>query len=600
MINYIVTCLKELWVEDIHDKFIADPFVYYKLDKNKEINKYNIIDVSKHARQSVDDLKNDSDFVKNKYDRYIPVLANRLNQIHDLEYSEEFWEKALSVGFERYITYLYELYRNCEINFDKAKHTCKVIALRSIKIPIDFDNQRDLFQHSDLGQEQIFSLYINHFYPSIYVNIDLSSHGEIGSKKRRNFGFLNKLLYVNKGKIKRELVKLLYRNKKHKVGIMGSFFSADDLSNLIIQSDGSIYPFEHRISIKDCVSNVWSEKRDFLAGFNSNFDRFDRFFFYSMKYFFPKIFVENFTETIDYFKSLHVKNKSLRYMTSEAWPSSTITSIGIAFLKTKGVKHVYNEHNYYSHPLVASELDRSMPLVDIFVSLGWYDSKYKNMIRGGSLFGFKVTKANVPSYDICFITDPKMPRRPQYSASYGTSCENVLKSYDFTKNFFKNLNDDVLRRMHFRGYPKLSMDGWLAYDDSYMLQPYYNKMQTINSDKETGLESISKSRLVIVDYISTPHMQSIVSNIPTVFFHNKETYFLKEEYGSYYDPLIEAGICHTNSKSAAKFIEKIVNDPYKWWNSTHTKELKEKFLKENFGEGVALSDYLIKVSKIEN
>ena len=269
MINYIVTCLKELWVEDIHDKFIADPFVYYKLDKNKEINKYNIIDVSKHARQSVDDLKNDSDFVKNKYNRYIPILANRLNKIHNLQYSKEFWEKALSVGFERYITFLYELYRNCEMNFDKDKHTCKVISLKSIKIPVDFNSQRELFQHSDLGIEQVFSLYINYFYPLTYKNIDISSHEEI-TKKGLNFSFLNRLLNINKAGIRRKVIQALYRHKKHKIGIMGSFFSSDSISSLIVKSDGSIYPLGWSNSTKDLSGSVWHEKRDYLASFNSS------------------------------------------------------------------------------------------------------------------------------------------------------------------------------------------------------------------------------------------------------------------------------------------------------------------------------------------
>ena len=44
MIDYIVTFLKETWMDDVHDKYISDPFDYYKLDKNMEISKHNIID----------------------------------------------------------------------------------------------------------------------------------------------------------------------------------------------------------------------------------------------------------------------------------------------------------------------------------------------------------------------------------------------------------------------------------------------------------------------------------------------------------------------------------------------------------------------------
>ncbi len=595
MINYIVTDKRELWLDNVHNKFIADPFLYHQLIKNNEADKYNIVGIAQYARQSVNDLKKDNDFVVEKYKKYIPILSDRLNQIHNSKYSKEFWEKALSVGFERYIVFMYELYRNSEVNFDKDKHICKVVSLESIEAPIDFDNQRDLFQHSALVQEQIFSLYINCFYPSVCESINVKSYNNKKLKKDQKSKVWGKLF--NASKVKREVIKILYRYKNHKIGVIGSFFSPNEMSDLIVRSNGLVYPFEWHDNIENDLNELHDRERDLLASFDSKFDKFDKFFFYSMKYFFPKLLVENFTRAIDQFHQLYNKNTNLKYIVSEAWMSVSSLSLKLAYLKTKGVKHIYNEHNYYAHPFVGSELDRAIDLVDIFISLGWYDSKYSNMIRGGSLFDFKIIKSDTPSYDICFITDPKLVRRPQFTATMGSMCENVEKSYNFTKLFFTNLNDDLLQRIYFRGYPKSMSNDWMIYDDAYMLQPFYDKLSKIDPDKESGLESMSKSKLVVVDYISTPYLQSIVSDIPTIFFHNQSIYFLKEEYKTFFDPLIEAGICHTSPESAAEFIATIIDDPNKWWDSMRTKELRDVFLKDNFGEEATLSDYLIGISE---
>ena len=36
--NFIVSGLKKLWIDEINDKFILDPFIYYELRKTNEIN----------------------------------------------------------------------------------------------------------------------------------------------------------------------------------------------------------------------------------------------------------------------------------------------------------------------------------------------------------------------------------------------------------------------------------------------------------------------------------------------------------------------------------------------------------------------------------
>ena len=313
-------------------------------------------------------------------------------------------------------------------------------------------------------------------------------------------------------------------------------------------------------------------------------------------YLFPIDFIENFSNILNYYKNLFDKNSKLKYMTSEAWPSCSTLSIGLAYLKTMGVKHIYNEHNYFAHPYVNNELNKAIKMVDIFTSLGWYDKEYPQMIKSSSMFNFKIKKEKSPVYDICYITDVKQINMPQITPTYGTSCENALKYYEFVKLFFSELTDKTLKKIYFREYPKNITANWLHYDNSYMLQPYIQKMKKIDSVKETGKQSIAKSKLVIVDYLSTPYIESIISDIPTIFFHNEETYYLKNEFSDFFDPLLECGICQNNPIKAAKFLNQIKRDPQEWWESKLVQKNKSIFIKDNISINGQLQKYLLKIS----
>lgn len=591
--NFILSGLKELWIDEINDKYILDPFIYYELEKTKKIKSFDSVETADYRRRTKADLIYDSNFINKKWNKYLPIIGNRLNTIHKKSFDIMFWEKALSISFERYITFVYEVYASCEKNFNPDFHKVNILSFKRIRPSIDFDKQRDLFQHSHFGKEQIFSLYIK-FHNYIFHN-ELDISPKINRQNSRN-PFVKKLKNINYHLIKREILKKLYKSQPHTIGIHGSFFSNENLNNLIIKSNGHVYPFDWNINYETNFNIIWANERELLSEINSDFDKFDKFFFYTFRYLFPMDFIENFSNILNYYKNLFDKNSKLKYMTSEAWPSCSTLSIGLAYLKTMGVKHIYNEHNYFAHPYVNNELNKAIKMVDIFTSLGWYDKKHSNMIKSSSMFNFKIKKEKFPVYEICYLTDVKQINMAQITPSYGTSCENALKYYEFVKLFFSGLTNKTLKKIYFREYPKNITDNWLHYDDNYMLQPYIEKMKKIDSVKETGKQSIAKSKLVIVDYLSTPYLESIISDIPTIFFHNQETYYLKNEFSDFFDPLLECGICQNNPIKAAKFLNQIKHDPQEWWESKLVQKNKSIFIKNNISTNGQLQKYLLKIS----
>lgn len=593
--NFIVSDYRKLWIERATHLFIVEPYVYYQLKKDGHVLDYDDVEVAPYRHQSSADLEKDHNFVQLKFDKYVNILAERLNQIHGKSYSMPFWKRVLSLSFERYITFLHEIFDNCELYFNADRHDCYVLSKKSYYIPLDFDDQRNFFQHSHYGQEQIFSLYMHNFYPDV---LKTKEHQFKTNKERiPEKPLVLRLLKQDFSraffeKVKQKLLEKYYSCKTHEIGIMGSFFSARYLNLLMIKSKGSIYPIKWNIDLKgDDI--LLRDNRKFLSEKQHDFDKFDRFFFSSIEYCLPKIFVEYFEKVENYYIKYFMKYKELKFITSEAWLNSNSLSIALALLKERGVRHIYNEHNYFEHPWVGSLIYKVVSLSDIFVSIGWYSNRIPNMVKGASLFEFTPNIRLKKQYKICYVSGIPLVKRPNYTAAYGESAENAPKYIDFVRLFFENLSYETRREILFRGYPKSNPEGWLCYDLKFMLDPYLKHVKKFDNTSASGKLLMLQSNLVIVDYIGTSYLEALIMNIPTIFFLNPDTYYLSNDYSDFFDSLISVGICQTGPIVAAHFVESVKEDPEKWWMQETVQKAKDDFLQKNIGKPEVMINYLL-------
>ena len=147
------------------------------------------------------------------------------------------------------------------------------------------------------------------------------------------------------------------------MGILGSYFSSKNISNLIKKSKQRIGLLN--IPLFNYKNNPLNNtKRKILSKFEKDFDRFDKFFFKSLFYCFPKIFIEDFVEIESLFKKRLNELNKLRYIISENWISDTQNSIFIAFSQEFKIKHISNEHNCFFHPFAGSYLNHVIDMSD--------------------------------------------------------------------------------------------------------------------------------------------------------------------------------------------------------------------------------------------
>ena len=146
--NYLVSDLDDIRIKENRNIFLSDPYLFYRLNTNYFDN----VEVANYTRSSKSDLNNDYIYIESKFDKYIEILTERLNNINKKKYSKIFWERALSISFYRHLVYTYEMFICSKKNFNPNKHECNILSPESYLIPTDFEEHRQIFQHSNIGQ----------------------------------------------------------------------------------------------------------------------------------------------------------------------------------------------------------------------------------------------------------------------------------------------------------------------------------------------------------------------------------------------------------------------------------------------------------------
>lgn len=595
---FVVSNCYDVWLSDAESLFMFNPFVEHKLELDGRKDRYKRIEKAPLRQTNRQELENDHDIVDTKVRKYTQILCSRLNQIHKASHGSEFWEKALSLALLRHTSMCYNFYQACKENFDPLIYDCQVIDASCYYIPANFDDHRAFLQNTDYGQEQLFSVYCHIFYPNDTSAIIIDDYEKPTSVKKNLFSKLKSSNVVQKlvGKILEKSFFLI----KPRVGIFGAFFATKYLKKLIWKSKGKIQLIKLPI-IKLSPTQTSQHMRDELTKFNDDFDDLDKFIFSTLYHLMPTSFLENFDQYYSGYKKYFGKMKKLKWVACESWIGDESSSMALAILKTMDVKHICNEHNYLSHPFIGNSLKYQIPLVDEFISLGWKDNKYLNFLDGASLFEWSNGRKYKKEYDILLVLGSSFSRTPEINAAYADSGPYGSNSYaKMMKDFLQALGDKSLSQVYMRPYPKHAQKNWQVWDQKFLFSEYIDKTINFDDYSTSGRELMGKARLVVVNYLSTAHWESIISDIPTIFLWNQATYHHEDKYGSIYNGLIDAGICQTDPRKAAKFVNKIKDNPQLWWDSESVKKNRETFLKENFGDPDILISHLIEKSKIKN
>jgi len=163
--------------------------------------------------------------------------------------------------------------------------------------------------------------------------------------------------------------------------------------------------------------------------------------------------------------------------------------------------------------------------------------------------------------------------------------------------FFSNLSFNNLSRLIYReGYPAYKACP-IQYNRDKKLKTFYDKFFKFDDYKKSSKVMMKSARLVVIDYIATSYLESLIMNIPTIFFWNQKVYLLNNDNLNFFDDLVNVGICQTNPAAAAEFINNLGENIEQWWWSNSIQKARKQFLDKNIGDPEDAIEYYLSLLK---
>ncbi len=258
-------------------------------------------------------------------------------------------------------------------------------------------------------------------------------------------------------------------------------------------------------------------------------------------------------------KFIFTSNNFYRDELFKLWTATKVVS---------GSKYYVGQHgnNYYTRKNKFPRIEEKT--ADRFITWGWSNklSKYKE--------GFIFTTAgknssNYNSKGSLLLVETSQSLR---FTTWDSTLEHI-KYFDDQKIFVDNLAVGPKRKLIIRlnGLQKSrkfnEVSRWLDFD---------NKLN-IDLGKTSIKSLINNSRLVVHSYDSSGILETLSNNIPTLAFWQNDLDHLREKVKPQYQLLIDVGILHLSSKSAANKINEIWNDVDNWWKQNLVQEARKSF-----------------------
>ena len=538
-----------------------------------------------------------SDFEKKKYKEILKILSIKLNKTHNIKCNIEFWDKLLG-NFLLYHVATCNRYLNSKSKKIKQfkNYNFEILRQESFYTPFNTSDYRNCFQHSDFGQEQMFSMLIRFFFKNQKFKDTKKEYGKknfkIQKQNKKKLSF--KYLFY---RIPNFFFRKIYKDKI-KILVTNCYWANEIKHKMQFRFRGKLLYKNFYIPRIESLLNFDLRKKIFkVEKLKYKVDNFDNFFFYTLKFCMPKSFIEEFQYKSKFINNYLNKNKDLRIIINEALDEDSMFLI--AFAKLKKIKSIYTEHNYLQLQFIGNIIEFITKKFDLFLTIGW-KSKNIKLISAGSFYNWINGEDEIKEkYPILFVDGVSVKRAPFSSSAYGESGDYNSKNYvKMNQIFFNSLKKEVLKKIWIKKYPD-------NFKKTFCYNPidkkiYSSKIIHTNKIKESNINFgnyVASAEMIITNYLSTSYIQALISNKPTVIFFNSKSYFLTNKHKDFFKELIKNNIMHEDPKDAANFINENYDNLNRWWFSPLTQRARKNFLKNNIKDTNNMYNVITKLLK---
>ena len=562
MKTLVTTASKDIWREDNNILFLGEWCKKYNEKTNWNSKDDDILPYHWDNKQK---LSKDYDYLGDLYELILSKLSFKLNEIHDVEFSQRYWRIVLGPWLSSYVAAVWDRWEN--INKASAlkepirtfvpvsSQATRVVAnsyLSSIRIMASSDNWNYLLYCSILKWQNNPNITL------VEKHVDalevVSPHNAPELRKRPLYKIV-KLIDVALNK--------LWFAGDYQCVLYKSYFSPISLLKLSLKLRQPIRIFSE-FDREVVYSNVTSDHRSDKFWFRIRGD-FEEFLCQQIHKDIPKAYLEDFENIQNILKGINYTSKAKLIMTANSHFHNEIFKIWTAGMVEQGSRLIIAAHGGAMRPLYDTfghEEDISdykttwhEPVHSKHIQLSPNKSFSKNIYSG------KVKNITLIGYD-----------GYRYANRFPTGPISSTSLVDFRQKveFIKLVKEIGLKNLTVR--PSVNPLGW-ASRDRYSDEFGPEIISNIKSIKKELLNS----KIVICTYPQTTFSEAMHIGVPTLLMYVEKTWTLHDNFLPLLEEMRRVGIFHSSAESAVLHIEKIHEDPLQWWNEEETKTVRSMF-----------------------
>jgi len=507
-------------------------------------------------------FQKDNLLLESIYEKYLLIVANELNRIHNTDHSLRYWRIVIGLWLRYFIDILYDKYLSI-INANKLFTIDKTWILKySLNdwVPINYqefhlDNRIDKWNHI------MYAEIIKHIKCIPYKIIDI----EIKPDRKNVFNnnpfsvksIITKLIIEYNRLIPLKYNQIFFVNtiwpKKAVIDLQLALGQAPNIFELLVA------PI--KIERKPCNKKLRS-KFNLIYGETE----FERLLDTLVPSFMPISYLESYKQVVLDGQKIYPKKVNTIF-TANAYSYDEAFKIWSAHQVEKSAKLIIGQHGGRPGSKIIQSLIHQIKVSDKFISWGW--SYHKKIIPLPSIKLSKLKMNPQPDGKVLVLL-------PSYQRYFYHSCSmplvgQCLKHFQDQLLVLKFLSDQISKNYNFRLGPR--GDAWdieIRLKDKGLADLIDNRSQLL-------IDSANESRLIIHTDNSTSLLETMASNFPSLIYWNPEYYELTDEAKPFFDAFYDVGIMHYTPESVAEKVNQIYFDTKSWWAQQKIQRVREEF-----------------------
>jgi putative transferase (TIGR04331 family) len=582
----VTTAMEETWGNDVPVLFLGEWCRRY--NRKHTWSKMDALVADPFGVELEQKIRN-ATYFSDLSDQIWIELTEALNQYHQEQHSQRYWEILFGVWFRTFVKVAFNRY----YTLDQALKNYEVfgtVAIKGDACPLATPDSRSFLNacSDDRWNHSIF-LRILDFRGDVkldrfFVPLE-KDNGFKGEEKVKcelpvqAIGLVSKLLDViairGTGSSVIRLVGKL-------ISAIGTKLGRDTDAFII----SSYLPFKEEIKLQLAlgqIPQIWKrpllenvkadpEARANLKLNSDNYKGFEKYLRWQLPETIPSCFLEGYKGLIKRTEEMPWPKKPKFIFTSNAFGTSEIFKAWTASKVEQGIPYFVGQHgnNYGTHAWYSTGRWPERTACDKFITWGWAESK-----KDTPAFVFTNAGIKHRQYDSSgglLLIEYHFYQSIDHFDSHH-ECELYLEDqFQFVENLPEQIHQKLKVRLYAQ-HEKIRSSLNLQWKDRL---PHIQ----IDPGNINIRKMIKQNRLVVHSYDSTGILETLAMNIPTMCFWRDGLNHLLPSAKPYYELLADAGILFYSPEAAAQSIALHWDDIGGWWGSEKVQDARQKFCRQ--------------------